>query len=46
MPATPSRSSRAGVAIHVSLKANTTDKGELREEDVRDLVQIGVPKKD
>ncbi|HEV7402164.1 MAG TPA: hypothetical protein VGO11_04525, partial [Chthoniobacteraceae bacterium] len=37
---------RAGVAIHVSLKTNTTDKGDLREEDVRNLIQIPVPKPD
>ena len=37
---------RVGVAIHVSLKANTTDRGDLREEDVRNLVQIPVPKPD
>jgi hypothetical protein len=35
---------RVGVAIHVSLKTNTTDKGDLREEDVRNLIQIPVPK--
>lgn len=28
---------RVGLAIHVSLKANTTEKGDLREEDVRNL---------
>jgi hypothetical protein len=28
---------KVGAAIHVSLKANTTDKGDLREEDIRNL---------
>ncbi len=28
---------KAGLAIHVSLKANTTDRGDLREEDIRNL---------
>ena len=28
---------KVGLAIHVSLKANTSDKGDLREEDVRNL---------
>ncbi len=32
------------LAIHVSLKANTTDKGDMREEDIRNLG--GVPIKD
>ena len=37
---------RIGIAIHVSLKANTTDRGELREEDVRNLIDLEVPKPD
>ncbi len=32
------------LAVHVSLKANTTDKGDMREEDIRNLG--GVPIKD
>lgn len=32
------------LAIHVSLKANTTDKGDMREEDIRNLG--GIPIKD
>jgi hypothetical protein len=28
---------KVGLAIHVSLKANTVDKGDLREEDIRNL---------
>ncbi len=28
---------KLGLAIHVSLKANTTDKGDMREEDIRNL---------
>ena len=35
---------RVGLAIHVSLKANTVDKGDLREEDIRNLG--GIPIKD
>jgi multidrug efflux pump subunit AcrA (membrane-fusion protein) len=35
---------RVGVALHVSLKANTTDRGDLREEDVRNLIDLPVPK--
>ncbi len=35
---------RVGVAIHVSLKANTTERGELREEDVRGLLSLDAPK--
>ena len=45
-PAAERHEARVGVAIHVSLKSNTTDKGDLREEDVRNLVQIPVPKPD
>jgi hypothetical protein len=43
-PVAERHEARVGVAIHVSLKTNTTDKGDLREEDVRNLVQIPVPK--
>ncbi len=32
------------LAVHVSLKANTTDKGDMREEDIRNLG--GIPIKD
>jgi hypothetical protein len=35
---------RVGLAVHVSLKANTTDKGDMREEDIRNLG--GIPIKD
>ncbi len=35
-----------GIAIHVSLKANTTDKGDLREEDVQNLAELPVKKPD
>ena len=35
---------KVGLAIHVSLKANTVDKGDLREEDIRNLG--GIPIKD
>ena len=35
---------KVGLAIHVSLKANTVDKGDLREEDIRNLG--GIPVKD
>ncbi len=35
---------KVGLAIHVSLKANTVDKGDLREEDIRNL--SGIPIKD
>ncbi|MEO6785044.1 MAG: hypothetical protein ABI318_02835, partial [Chthoniobacteraceae bacterium] len=28
---------KVGLAIHLSLKANTTDKGDMREEDIRNL---------
>jgi hypothetical protein len=31
---------KVGLAIHVSLKANTTDKGDLREEDIRNLGEL------
>jgi hypothetical protein len=33
---------RVGVAVHVSLKANTTDAGDLRQEDVRQLGALNV----
>ena len=33
---------KLGLAIHVSLKANTTDKGEMREEDIRNLDGTGI----
>ncbi len=33
---------RVGLAIHVSLKANTVDKGDLREEDIRNLGGIAI----
>ncbi len=35
---------KVGVAIHVSLKANTTDRGDLREEDIRNLAELPVKK--
>jgi len=35
---------RVGLAVHVSLKANTIDKGDMREEDIRNLG--GIPIKD
>ena len=31
---------RVGIAIHTSLKANTSDRGDLREEDVRGLIAL------
>lgn len=31
---------KVGLAIHVSLKANTVDKGDLREEDIRNLGKL------
>jgi len=34
---------KIGLAIHVSLKANTTDKGDLREEDIRNLGALPIP---
>jgi hypothetical protein len=33
---------RVGLAVHVSLKANTTDKGDMREEDIRNLGGIAI----
>ena len=33
---------KIGLAIHVSLKANTTDKGDMREEDIRNLEGMDV----
>ncbi len=33
---------RVGVAIHVSLKANTTDPGDLRQEDIRNMKALPV----
>ena len=33
---------KIGLAIHVSLKANTVDKGDLREEDIRNLGGIAI----
>ena len=33
---------KLGLAIHVSLKANTTDKGDMREEDIRNLEGMDV----
>jgi hypothetical protein len=33
---------KVGLAIHVSLKANTVDKGDLREEDIRNLGSLTI----
>lgn len=33
---------KVGVAIHVSLKANTTDRGDLHEEDIRQLSALPI----
>lgn len=44
VPRVERHEAKVGVAIHVSLKANTADRGELREEDARDLIKIPPPK--
>jgi len=44
IPGVERHEAKVGVAIHVSLKANTTDRGDLREEDISNLGQMPVSK--
>src|SRR5262249_47269643 len=42
IPGAERHEAKVGVAIHVSLKANTTERGDLREEDIRGLQDLPI----